>query len=605
MAATQPLLKKISSPSISTHAQDSMDSDEILVKSEASAVDLWPLPSTPTSAREFPKTTYDADVPFCISEDYSSLPTWNSSTLSMQPLQENINSQAHFAQQHYLTGTDTSGAESLLRNCNQKSLECNADFNLMGWQTEACDEGPELNNFDSDMNIGGLTQEYTTNTSSPCMNMRYSEYATDTDHFNLKQLNNNRRMSSSSFTMSSTGPLLDMQSYEDFSTTASESTSFTSSEYLPPSNRNSWISSKQFSPVASPRIAPQHRSEFFWSQSQNRSNPSPRASLRSAPYYMDCDRNKRWSTGSYALTSSRRISPFISQQSPEISNLNATQISSRHSSPTLPDMQQPIQFCDFDQTQSQPFFISDSLSSNHESAFIPSQNFDKTAQYENQASIFSHGLFRMLQSNADKHSLHSHFNDFCERPDLYASINQEHMVPPPEDMNPANPELIPHEQELRFDGDLYTPRWVRGHGNKREGWCGICKPGRWLILKNSAFWYDKSFTHGISAATGNAFREPQETRRMDGNPDIWEGLCGTCNEWVALVSSKKKGTTWFRHAYKCHTHLKIKDAPKRRRESLHIRAVGNSKSVKPKIESPKIQQNAADSSSPFLHGMMI
>ncbi len=28
------------------------------------------------------------------------------------------------------------------------------------------------------------------------------------------------------------------------------------------------------------------------------------------------------------------------------------------------------------------------------------------------------------------------------------------------------------------------------------------------------------------------------------------GLCGSCNEWIALVSSKKKGTTWFRHAYK-------------------------------------------------------
>lgn len=117
-------------------------------------------------------------------------------------------------------------------------------------------------------------------------------------------------------------------------------------------------------------------------------------------------------------------------------------------------------------------------------------------------------------------------------------------------MHPEDPELVPHEQELRFENDLYTPRWVRGHGNKREGWCGICKPGRWLVLKNSAFWYDKSFTHGISAATGQAFEGPRETRRMEGNPDIWEGLCGSCGEWIALVSSKKKGTTWFRHAYK-------------------------------------------------------
>jgi hypothetical protein len=76
-------------------------------------------------------------------------------------------------------------------------------------------------------------------------------------------------------------------------------------------------------------------------------------------------------------------------------------------------------------------------------------------------------------------------------------------------MNPSDPDMIPHEQELRFEGDLYTPKWVRGHGNKREGWCGTCKPGRWLMLKNSTFWYDKPFAHGICAATGSPFQEPQ------------------------------------------------------------------------------------------------
>lgn len=169
------------------------------------------------------------------------------------------------------------------------------------------------------------------------------------------------------------------------------------------------------------------------------------------------------------------------------------------------------------------------------------------------AAPHSHGLFRMLQSNADPHLLHGHYADLLDPPSLYASLHEEQISPPPEDMNPSDPDLVPHEQELRFEGDLYTPRWVRGHGNKREGWCGICKPGRWLVLKNSAFWYDKSFTHGISAATGNPFQEPQQTRRMDGNPDVWEGLCGSCNDWIALVSSKKKGTTWFRHAYKAST----------------------------------------------------
>ena len=37
---------------------------------------------------------------------------------------------------------------------------------------------------------------------------------------------------------------------------------------------------------------------------------------------------------------------------------------------------------------------------------------------------------------------------------------------------------------------------------------------------------------------------------MKSNPDVWEGLCHSCGEWIALISSKKKGTTWFRHAYK-------------------------------------------------------
>jgi hypothetical protein len=242
------------------------------------------------------------------------------------------------------------------------------------------------------------------------------------------------------------------------------------------------------------------------------------------------------------------------------------------------------------------------------SMLLPSHSYHEPHQFETPPPLLSHGLFRMLQSNADPHSLHSHYTDLSDPPDLYASLQDEQVPPPPEDMNPSDPDMVPHEQELRFDGDLYTPRWVRGHGNKREGWCGICKPGRWLVLKNSAFWYDKSFTHGISAATGSPFQEPQETRRMDGNPDVWEGLCGSCNEWVALVSSKKKGTTWFRHAYKvshlpfenvrrnpdsslqCHTHPKIKDAPKRRRESSHTRALGASAMAKPKIETPMTPQ---------------
>ncbi|KAL3596028.1 hypothetical protein FPOAC2_10398 [Fusarium poae] len=131
-------------------------------------------------------------------------------------------------------------------------------------------------------------------------------------------------------------------------------------------------------------------------------------------------------------------------------------------------------------------------------------------------SVLSHGLFRVLQSNGDAACLNVHYTDLCDPPDLYAALREEQILPPCEDMNPEDPGMIPCEQELRFEGDLYTPRWIRGRGNKREGWCGICKPGRWLVLKNSAFWYDKSFSHGISAATGNPFHEPQQKRLMDG-----------------------------------------------------------------------------------------
>jgi hypothetical protein len=371
----------------------------------------------------------------------------------------------------------------------------------------------------------------------------------DSDRLSLDQSRSSRRMSGSSFTMSTTGALSDMPSYEDFSTALSEAPSF-SSDYPPTSNRNSLMSSTQLSPVASPRMTPQNRSELVRTHSRGRASPSPRPSMRSAPYSMDSSRSKRWSTGSYAPSQNRRPPPFVFHQGHETLTSHTSKISKRYSdSPALSNKQLSFNINSL-QTQQQQLLMANHTGFSRSSFLVPSHNYREPHQFETPAPLLSHGLFRILQSNADSHTLHSQYTDLSDPPDLYASLHEEQTPPPPEDMTPSDPDLMPHEQELRFDGDLYTPRWVRGHGNKREGWCGICKPGRWLVLKNSAFWYDKSFTHGISAATGSPFREPQETRRMDGNPDVWEGLCGSCNEWVALVSSKKKGTTWFRHAYK-------------------------------------------------------
>lgn len=291
--------------------------------------------------------------------------------------------------------------------------------------------------------------------------------------------------------------------------------------------------------------------------SRTRLSPSPNHSYKDhgvGPYTIPGVRNKpvRWSTGNYPSGS----------VDPQLQTLSST-FTSTHSSPVCPPSQPPPQH------------------------YLPSH----TPPYSSQPPT------QLLGPSCNSHIIHGHLcrttlpsspnagfapgygeTEYCEPPDLYGSSREEHLPPPPEDMDPEDPEMKPHEQDLRFDGDLYTPRWVRGHGNKREGWCGLCKPGRWLVLKNSAFWYDKSFTHGISAATGLQFTGPRDMRRMDGNPDVWEGLCHSCNEWVPLVSNKKKGTTWFRHAYKCHTHPKIKDAPKRRRESSQgrrARQVGN------------------------------
>lgn len=460
----------------------------------------------------------------------------------------------------------------------------------------------EMHGIDPEMTIG---QAYTTDEAIPILDLRYPGQPLEGEAMNFENGINPRRMSGSSFTLSTSGGLSDMTSYEDFSTALSDAPSF-SSDYPPPSNRNSLMSSTQLSPVASPRMTPQSRSELVRTHSRGRASPSPRPGMRSAPYSVEGARNnKRWSTGSYGTMQNRRQSPFVYQHT---TDPYGPRMSSRHSSPTIQNQQMPLNFGNLQATQQQQYYMGHA----HPAAFqrnsmllpsqLPSQDFHPGHHFENPPPLLSHGLFRMLQSNADPHSLHGHYTDLSDPPDLYASLHEEQIPPPPEDMNPSDPDLVPHEQELRFDGDLYTPKWVRGHGNKREGWCGICKPGRWLVLKNSAFWYDKSFTHGISAATGQPFNEPQETRRMDGNPDVWEGLCGSCNDWIALVSSKKKGTTWFRHAYKvrdrqphqrnegnetnanqCHTHPKIKDAPKRRRESSHQRLAAST-TARPKVE---------------------
>lgn len=348
-----------------------------------------------------------------------------------------------------------------------------------------------------------------------------------------------RRMSESSFSMSSTGGALqEVSTYEELG--SSEAVSY-ASDCEPWNNLEPTPS--LLSPLASPRRT-QHDS-VVRSGSRSRASPAPHNNMRSSPYTIESSRLKRWSTGhapTSTPTSSRALAQVQDRFAPYGPRLNP-----HHSMPAYPLSNFQLHTSNVLYSQPHP------LQSSSPAAYAsPEQQH----YHLDVPRLPSQGLFRLLQSNADRHGgCSSHFADLSDPPDLYSSLSEIPSDPPESDMNPSDPDLIPHEQDLRFVGDLYTPRWVRGHGNKREGWCGLCKPGRWLVLKNSAFWYDKSFTHGVSAATGAAFQGPQDTRRTEGNLDVWEGLCGSCGEWIALVSSKKKGTTWFRHAYKVRCSL--------------------------------------------------
>ncbi|KAF2680265.1 hypothetical protein K458DRAFT_445246 [Lentithecium fluviatile CBS 122367] len=427
------------------------------------------------------------------------------------------------------------------------------------WGQKVCEELESFPSMDPDMNEfnQGLMSH---DENTPIIDLRqyHSMEQHEADNMATFNPNSTRRMSESSFSISSTGGVLpEVSNYEEMG--SSEAVSYAS-------DCDAWNSLEPapslLSPLASPR-RPQH-DNVVRSGSRSRASPAPHNNVRSSPYTMESSRFKRWSTG-HAPTSTPTTTRALAQVQDRFAPYGP-RLNPHHSMPAYP----PNAMANFGMhTQNVLYSSPHPLQSSNPTMFASP---DHPFQLEVPRPLPSQGLFRLLQSNADRHGgCASHFADLSDPPDLYSSLHEEACDPPESDMNPSDPDLVPHEQDLRFAGDLYTPRWVRGHGNKREGWCGLCKPGRWLVLKNSAFWYDKSFTHGVSAATGAAFQGPQDTRRTEGNLDVWEGLCGSCGEWIALVSSKKKGTTWFRHAYKCHTHPKVKDGPKRRRETHAVR----------------------------------
>lgn len=146
----------------------------------------------------------------------------------------------------------------------------------------------------------------------------------------------------------------------------------------------------------------------------------------------------------------------------------------------------------------------------------------------------------------------------------YPLMTQEDMEKADNDQNAR-----PRRQRLRYPEDCYTPKWVRYSGQAKEGYCDSCQPGKWLQLKNSAYWYHKQFYHGISSVSGRHFMDPIDQRW--GDQDAIEGLCHQCRHWISICTSKRKNSVlWYRHAHKCHIYHKPKPSQAKRRPSVQF-----------------------------------
>lgn len=171
---------------------------------------------------------------------------------------------------------------------------------------------------------------------------------------------------------------------------------------------------------------------------------------------------------------------------------------------------------------------------------------------------------------------------------------------PPDTVSPTSQEYsnthvlaaLPRRQKLRYEGDHYTPKWVRYTGHLKEGYCDSCNPGKWLQLKNSAYWYHKQFYHGISSVSGKLFIKPIEQRM--GKGDMIEGLCHQCHRYVPACNGKKKNNymLWYRHAHKCHLYDKPKSTTKTNTRKLSVTSSSTSPVHTPSPTSNSSAYNA-------------
>lgn len=280
--------------------------DQVKLERTASSDPTW---TTPVSeGRQRPNSTHAPNsFSYYLGDDCSPVPSWdfNSQSLQQTPTDHATSSRPQSMHQElYRPAIDNGSSRPRDVDVDDDDEERpKAKRRRTGyWNQKPSEETLDFQSLDRDGPIG---QAYTTDEVIPILDLYQNMHEHEPTYYDPKL--DPRRMSGSSFTMSSS----DIPSYDDFSAAMSEAPSF-GSDYPPLSNRTSLMSSTHLSPVASPRLTPQGRSELVRTQSRGRgASPSPRPGVRSAPYNVENSRTaKRWSTGSYGPQARRQV-PYM------------------------------------------------------------------------------------------------------------------------------------------------------------------------------------------------------------------------------------------------------------------------------------------------------
>lgn len=275
--------------------------DQVKLERTASSDPAWTTPTSQGRQRPTSSTHAPNSFSYYLGEDCSPVPSWDFNSHSVQQTPTDATSRPQSMHQDLYRPTLDNGSS---RPRDDEEVKPRAKRIRTGyWNQKPSEDNLDFHGLDRDPPIG---QAYTTDEVIPILDL-YQSIPHDGEPTYYDPKLDPRRMSGSSFTMSST----DMPSYDDFSAAMSEAPSF-GSDYPPLSNRTSLMSSTHLSPVASPRMTPQGRSELVRTQSRGRgASPSPRPGVRSAPYSMENSRAaKRWSTGSYG-PQARRQAPYV------------------------------------------------------------------------------------------------------------------------------------------------------------------------------------------------------------------------------------------------------------------------------------------------------